>query len=150
MTTRDLFDMYAKDSSNIRTMVPQVELYSHQQLDKTIYQIDEEVPWVREGVDGTIVNANVDNDDIDIEDCDQERCSYNLWFFFFFAIYVTVIYKVNILTNFFQLHIFLGYVELLIDIFLLSFLKICRSLWHQKEKEVKIRLTYFNGLVKSP
>ena len=30
MTIRDFFDVYAKDSSHIQTVVPQVELYSQQ------------------------------------------------------------------------------------------------------------------------
>ncbi|XP_040364563.1 uncharacterized protein LOC121050060 [Rosa chinensis] len=68
MTVRDLFDMYSKDSSRRPTVVPQVELYARQQLDETIYQNDEEVNWVREGVDGTEVDTSDNDVEVEMEE----------------------------------------------------------------------------------
>ena len=63
MTVRDLFDMRSKDSSHTPTIVPQVELYAPQQLDETVFMNDEDVGWVREGVDGATVDTNVEEVD---------------------------------------------------------------------------------------
>ncbi|XP_073102502.1 uncharacterized protein [Elaeis guineensis] len=56
MTVRDLFDMYSKDGSNNIKSVPQAEPFNEQHLDETIYTRDDDVHWVREGVDGTTVD----------------------------------------------------------------------------------------------
>lgn len=50
LRNNDMFDMYSSDSSHIPIMVPQVELYAHQQLDETTCLHDDDVGWVREGV----------------------------------------------------------------------------------------------------
>ncbi|CAN6676733.1 unnamed protein product [Malus baccata var. baccata] len=63
VTVRDLFDMRSKDSSHTPTIVPQVELYAPQQLDETVFMNDEDVGWVREGVDGATVDTNVEEVD---------------------------------------------------------------------------------------
>ncbi|CAB4316877.1 unnamed protein product [Prunus armeniaca] len=70
MTVRDLFDMYSKDSYHSPAMVPQVELYAPQQLDEIIYLNDEDVGWVREGVDGMTVDMNVSTEEAEMEECD--------------------------------------------------------------------------------
>ncbi|TXG61774.1 hypothetical protein EZV62_013137 [Acer yangbiense] len=70
VTVRDLFDMYSRDSSYTLTTVPQVELYAQQQLEENVYLRDEDVGWVRQGVDGIIVDANCNDGDADMEDCD--------------------------------------------------------------------------------
>lgn len=69
MTVRDLFDMYSKDSRR-PTIVPQVELYERQHFDETVYQNDEDVAWVREGVDGTEVDINEKDNDVEMDECD--------------------------------------------------------------------------------
>ncbi|PQQ19329.1 uncharacterized protein Pyn_12398 [Prunus yedoensis var. nudiflora] len=53
--------MYSKDSSCTPTAVPQVELYASQQLDETIYLHDKDVNWVRQGVEGIVVETDVEN-----------------------------------------------------------------------------------------
>ena len=67
ITVRDVFDMYSKDSSYTIITVPQVELYAQQQLDENAYLRDEDVDWVRQGVDGITVDANCNDDDVDLE-----------------------------------------------------------------------------------
>ena len=69
MIVKDFFDMYSKYFSSIPKIVPQVELYLHQQLDDTIYMNDKDVNWVRERVDGTTVDTNILDDDVDMEEC---------------------------------------------------------------------------------
>ena len=72
MTVRDLFDMYPKDSSSNMTVVPQVEPFHNQEVDETIFIHDDEVPWVRQGINGTTVDPTVteppDNDEMNIYD----------------------------------------------------------------------------------
>ncbi|KAM1164329.1 hypothetical protein ACFX13_024504 [Malus domestica] len=63
VTVRGLFDMHSKDSSHTPTIVPHVELYAPQQLDETVFMNDEDVGWVREGVDGVTVDTNVEEVD---------------------------------------------------------------------------------------
>lgn len=49
------------------TVLPQVELYAQQQLDDNIHMRNEEVGWVRDGVDALIVDKNVvDDDNVDM------------------------------------------------------------------------------------
>ncbi|KAK8928337.1 hypothetical protein KSP39_PZI017840 [Platanthera zijinensis] len=73
LTIRDSFDMYSKDSSHISRLVPQVEPLSQQELDERVNARDDDVHWVRDGVDGILVDdvqVDVDNaiDDDIIED----------------------------------------------------------------------------------
>ena len=77
MTVRDLFDMYTKDSSCRPSIVPQVELYAEQQLDESLYVRDKDIGWVRQGVNGTIVDANVIDDD-DNDDNDENDVMKNV------------------------------------------------------------------------
>lgn len=70
MTVRDLFDMYSKDSSRTPTAVPQVELYASQQLDETIYLHDKDVNWVRQGVEGTVVETDGVENLVEMEESD--------------------------------------------------------------------------------
>lgn len=70
MTVRDLFNMYLKDSSRTRTAVPQVELYASQQLDETIYLQDKDVNWVRQGVEGTVMETYVVENLVEMEESD--------------------------------------------------------------------------------
>ena len=64
MTARDLFDIYSKNDSNNVKSVSQVEPFNEQHLDETIYTRDDDVHWVREGVDRTIVDdmRSIDDD----------------------------------------------------------------------------------------
>ena len=59
--------MRSNDSSYTPTIVPQVELYVAQQLDETVYMNDEDVGWVREGVDGATVDTHVEEVDDPLE-----------------------------------------------------------------------------------
>lgn len=67
MKVRDVYDMYSKDFSR-GPMLPQVELYAQQQLDDNIHMRDEEVGWIRDGVDALIVDKNVVDDDSPSDD----------------------------------------------------------------------------------
>ena len=70
-TSRDYFDMYSKDFSSNIQVLPQVEPYNSQQLDESINVRIDDVAWVREGVEGTIVDVtSVAEDDTEIEDMD--------------------------------------------------------------------------------
>ena len=77
MTVRDVYDMYLKDFS-CGPILPQVELYAQQQLDDNIHMRDEEVGWIRDGVDALIVDKNVvdddspSDDDVDMEVVDDD------------------------------------------------------------------------------
>lgn len=62
--------MYLKDSSRTRTAVPQVELYASQQLDETIYLQDKDVNWVRQGVEGTVMETYVVENLVEMEESD--------------------------------------------------------------------------------
>ena len=67
-TSRDYFDMYSKDFSGNIQAVPQVEPYSNQQLDGTTTVRNDDVAWVRQGVEGiTIDVTSIDEDDIEME-----------------------------------------------------------------------------------
>ena len=69
MTVRDLFDIYPKDSSSNMRVVPQVEPFHSQEVDETVFLHGDEVPWVRQGINGTTVNQTIpeppDNDETD-------------------------------------------------------------------------------------
>ena len=74
MIVRDLFDMYSKDSSNNIKSVPQAESFNEQHLDETIYTRDDDVHWVRKGVDGTTIDdMRSIEDDIEMDE-DECRC----------------------------------------------------------------------------
>ncbi|VVA22848.1 PREDICTED: CICLE_v10006474mg partial [Prunus dulcis] len=70
MSVRDLFNMYSKDSSRTPTAAPQVKLYASQQLDETIYLQDKDVNWVRQGVEGTVVETDVVENLVEMEESD--------------------------------------------------------------------------------
>ena len=64
--------MSQRDSSFDMTTIPQVEPFNSQQVDDTIFAHDDDVPWVRDGVNGATVDAtcldsleNADSDDYD-------------------------------------------------------------------------------------
>lgn len=69
MTCRELFDMYSKDTSNNVKSVPQAESFKVQHLDETIYTHDDDVHWVREGIDGTTIDdMRPIDDDVEMEE----------------------------------------------------------------------------------
>lgn len=71
MVIRDLFDMYSKDLSNNIRPVPQAKPFSKQRLDENIDKRDNDVLWVREGIDGTMVD-DVQQNDNDVQMIDWE------------------------------------------------------------------------------
>ena len=50
-------------------VVPQVDPFHNQEVDDTIFIHDDEVPWVRQGINGTTIDQTIpelpDNDEID-------------------------------------------------------------------------------------
>ena len=53
-------------------VVPQVEPFHNQEVDATIFIHDDEVPWVRQGINGTTVDPTIaelpNNDEMDLYD----------------------------------------------------------------------------------
>lgn len=66
MTPRDSFDVYTTENSHSSASIPQIVPFNTQEFDEN--QTTLESSWVREGIEGMEVDANLQNDATTSED----------------------------------------------------------------------------------